>query len=312
MHQIRYFLAVSKTLNFTRAAAECNVAQPSLTRAIKLLEAELGSDLFRRERTFTHLTDFGQRMLPLLGQCYDSAVSAKKLAASIRKGVVVPFTLSVSRAVDLTLLVPPLRELVRVFPNLELRILRGSSSDIAEQLKRGDAILAISGRLADTWDRLDEWRLFEEPFRAFVGPSHRFAGLRSVAFADLGGEKLLSRPYCEKAAAVDQTAQRRGITLMHGHEVAAEEDLMRLVEEDFGIAIVPASTLYAKNVRGIDVDGLDIGRSVVLYGVAGRERPPAATAFMNLLRARDWTPVVAPTNEEDTHPADVDGTRSLA
>ena len=50
MHQVRYFLAVARTTNFTRAAEECNVAQPSLTRAIKLLEGELGGDLFRRER----------------------------------------------------------------------------------------------------------------------------------------------------------------------------------------------------------------------------------------------------------------------
>jgi DNA-binding transcriptional LysR family regulator len=42
MHQIRYFLAASRTLNFTRAADECNVAQPSLTRAIQQLEKELG------------------------------------------------------------------------------------------------------------------------------------------------------------------------------------------------------------------------------------------------------------------------------
>jgi Bacterial regulatory helix-turn-helix protein, lysR family len=54
--QFRYFLAVSRTLNFTRAAKDCHVAQPSLTRAIKLLEAELGGDLFRRERNLTHLT----------------------------------------------------------------------------------------------------------------------------------------------------------------------------------------------------------------------------------------------------------------
>ena len=50
MHQVRYFLAVTRTLNFTRAADECNVTQPSLTRAIKQLEGELGGDLFRRER----------------------------------------------------------------------------------------------------------------------------------------------------------------------------------------------------------------------------------------------------------------------
>ena len=63
MHQIRYFLAVCEALNFTRAAESCNVSQPSLTRAIKGLEDELGGPLFRRERNNTHLTGLGEMML---------------------------------------------------------------------------------------------------------------------------------------------------------------------------------------------------------------------------------------------------------
>ena len=79
MHQVRYFLAVARTLNFTRAAEECNVAQPSLTRAVRQLEDELGGDLFRRERPHAQLTELGQRMQPLLQQCYDSALGAAVL-----------------------------------------------------------------------------------------------------------------------------------------------------------------------------------------------------------------------------------------
>ena len=62
MHQVRYFLAVVRALNFSRAAEECNVTQPSLTRAIRQLEDELGGDLFRRERPHAQLTELGQRM----------------------------------------------------------------------------------------------------------------------------------------------------------------------------------------------------------------------------------------------------------
>ena len=50
MQQIRYFITLAQTLNFTRAADVCNVTQPALTRAIKQLEGELGGDLIRRER----------------------------------------------------------------------------------------------------------------------------------------------------------------------------------------------------------------------------------------------------------------------
>ena len=80
MHQVRYFLAVSRTLNFTRAADECNVAQPSLTRAIKLLETECGGPLFHRERQNTHLTEMGRMLHPHLSDIYEAALSTRRLA----------------------------------------------------------------------------------------------------------------------------------------------------------------------------------------------------------------------------------------
>ena len=76
MHQVRYFLAVCETLNFTRAAERCHVAQPSLTRAIQKLEQEFGGPLFRRERNRTHLTDLGRLVQPHM-----RAVSAAAEAA---------------------------------------------------------------------------------------------------------------------------------------------------------------------------------------------------------------------------------------
>jgi DNA-binding transcriptional LysR family regulator len=75
MHQIRYFLTVSETLNLAKAAERCNVAQPSLTRGIKTHEAV--GELIRRERNLSHLTELGQRIVPMLRQCYETAVSAK-------------------------------------------------------------------------------------------------------------------------------------------------------------------------------------------------------------------------------------------
>ncbi len=80
MNQVRYFLAVCQTLNFTEAATRCGIAQPSLTRAIKGLEDELGGALFRRERRQTHLTDLGRLMKPHLEQIFMASESAQSQA----------------------------------------------------------------------------------------------------------------------------------------------------------------------------------------------------------------------------------------
>src|SRR5260370_32124101 len=85
MHQIRYFLAVCETLNFTRAAEACNVSQPSLTRAIKGLEDELRGPLFRRERNNTHLTGLAEMTRPHLTQVLLETPAANGLAKTFAK-----------------------------------------------------------------------------------------------------------------------------------------------------------------------------------------------------------------------------------
>ena len=85
MHQVRYFLAVADELNFSRAAEKCNVSQPSLSRAIQLLEGEFGGQLFRREYSRTHLSELGKMVRPYLETVYDAAVKAKQLSRDVSK-----------------------------------------------------------------------------------------------------------------------------------------------------------------------------------------------------------------------------------
>jgi DNA-binding transcriptional LysR family regulator len=64
MSHVRYFLALCKERNFTRAARRCGVAQPSLTRAIKVLEEEIGGPLFHRRTNGAELTALGADVEP--------------------------------------------------------------------------------------------------------------------------------------------------------------------------------------------------------------------------------------------------------
>src|ERR1700750_1475937 len=179
MHQVRYFLAVARTLNFTRAADECNVTQPSLTRAIKQLEAEMGGDLFRRERP-AGLTELGQRMHPLLKQCYEAAVGARSLASSFKSGEIGALRVALTHSVDLSLLIPFLNEVKRQLNRLECKFFRGNSREVGEMLKKGEAELGLAAEIDQGWDRLDTWPLFTENFRLVVSRRHRLAERDSI------------------------------------------------------------------------------------------------------------------------------------
>ena len=289
MHQVRYFLAVARTLNFTQAADECHVAQPSLSRAIKKLEEEMGGDLFRRERGLTHLTELGRLTLPLLTQCFESALAAKSLANSYRKGTTSPLRLALSHTVAMHLLVRPLTELIKAFPGLELKFFRGTAKEVGEQLKLGEAELGIACPISDPWDRLESWVLFTEHFELAVNRSHPLAMQNEVDLADLAKARILPRSYCEQAAALDELLDVHDIAHAHSDTIGSDHDLLALLQANVGVSVMPASANIYPDIRFIEVQNLMIERPVVLYAAGGRERSAAANGLLKLLRSADWS-----------------------
>ena len=289
MHQVRYFLAVARVLNFTRAADACNVTQPSLTRAIKQLEAELGGDLFRRERPAAQLTELGLRMHPLLKQCYEAATGARQLASSFRSGEVGALRIALTHSVDLALLIPHLDQIKRLFNRLEFRFLRGNSREVGEFLKKGEAELGIAAEISEEWERLDTWPLFTEGFYLVFNKRRPLASRETINFEDLRTEQLLSRNYCEHADRLNASLRNHGIDVDHSHQVSSERDLIELLEADIGAAVIPQTASIPETLKRATVDGLDARRTVHLYGVAGRERTAVASAVMRMLRGADWS-----------------------
>ncbi len=289
MHQVRYFLATVSELNFTKAADKCNVTQPSLTRAIKLLEDELGGDLFRRERPHAQLTELGQRMYPLLKQCYESALGARSLATAIKNGEVGTLRLALSQTINPELLTPCLSELRRLFNRLELKLLRGTASEIVELLKKGEAELAVAADIEEEWDRLDRWPLFTERFQLLVNARHRLASLTAINVEDLRQERFLRSAHCERTEKLASLLRSHDLDLGNGHELTSERDLITLLEADFGVAFAPLSMSCPNTLKQASVGGIELDRSVYLYGVAGRERTAVASAVLKMLRAADWS-----------------------
>jgi DNA-binding transcriptional LysR family regulator len=288
MHQVRYFLAVARTLNFTKAAEECHVAQPSLTRAIKLLEGELGGDLFRRERPHAMLTPLGERMYPLLKQCYDSAQSARALAAMINEGEVGVLKIAVSSSIELSLIVNEVNELRKTLSEIDLKILRGTGTQIVGYLKSGEAELAIGTAIGAAWDRLDSWKLFDEPFDMVFSRAHRLASHESISLDDLKPERFLLRNHCERCSDLAALLAASGLNADHRHEVASDQDLLALLDANIGIGFLPRTVSAPPSLVRATVPALKIERDVCLYGVAGRQRTPVASTFMKMLRAAKW------------------------
>lgn len=294
LHQIRYFLSLSKTLNFTRAAEECNVSQPALSRAISQLEGELGAELFRRERSLTHLTDFGQTILPELRKCYEASLNAKVIAREFLKEGQAPLNLALSRTIEMDFLSPMLGELAAAFPRIEIKISRGPPHEVGERLKNGEAEIGISGPLGDDWVRLEAKKLFEQHFGMLLSRDHRLSGRNGIELADLKDERLLSRPYCTLSEMLVTRLKKLGAQNISKHEVPSMDDLPGLVQAHFGVGIWPVARRLTGDLLVNRVHGVDMSRWIHVHTVFGRRLSVGASTFIGLLRTRDWSMSMPP------------------
>jgi DNA-binding transcriptional LysR family regulator len=75
--------------------------------------------------------------------------------------------------------------------------------------------------------------------------------------------------------------------------VSADGDLLAILQAGVGAALVPRSTQAPATLALVAVEGIELGRTIYVYGVAGRQRTAVASAMLKMLRAHDWTAYAA-------------------
>jgi LysR family transcriptional regulator, hydrogen peroxide-inducible genes activator len=243
MHQIRYFLAVCSERNFTRAAKLCHISQPSLTRAIKLLEAELGGLLFRREHPHSHLTELGEIVRPRLQQVWeqsDAAIAqAQEFTAAGRSRLKIGIMCTIAPA----LLTDLLTRMRNRHQAIGLEIVDGSARDLEEQLVGGHIAAAVYGRPDRTDSSVVRIPLFRERMVIAMPRDHRLAGQPSIRLADLAGIPQIRRSRCEYDELAAQLFRQHRIDCEIAFDSPRDDWALALVARGFGFALMPQHSI---------------------------------------------------------------------
>jgi len=288
LHEIRYYLALSETLNFTRAAEVCNVTQPALTRAIRSLEDKLGGTLIHRERGNTHLTDLGRLMLPYFSEMFGHMAEAKKRAESFVK-------LREARlAVGLMCTIGPanLVDLVAGFNDehqgIELYLKDGTACQLEALLTQGEIDVAIYCKPEAPSEALHTLPLYRERFMVAVAPGHQLARLDQVTIPDIDGENYLCRVNCEYLGYIRDIRESMGVEIRRIYSSERDDWIQCMVLAGLGFTIIPE---FAVTVPGLAIRPLvepEFVREINLVTVRGRPHSPAVGAFVHACRRHPW------------------------
>jgi len=279
-------LAIAGTRNFTKAAEQCNVTQPALTRAIKMLEEELGGPLLHRDHRNTHLTDLGQVMLPQLERMWSNVEAAKTTAASLLSLRDAPLKLGLMCTIGPLRFAGFLSRFRSQQPRIRLSLIERKPSDLAAALQRGELDLAIMAPAADVDDRFRIEPLYRERFGVGFAPGHRFQQMHAVRMADMNRESYLIRANCEYFDRRKEAREDSGAKLRYAYRSEREDWIQAMAAAGLGICFMP---IYSPIIAGLLTKPIiepEVVREVSL--VAGRRHSPALATFIRATKTYAW------------------------
>lgn len=143
LRELRYFVQVAELKSFSKAAVHLRIAQPALSRQVRKLEDELGTELLIRSGRGLSLTEAGSRLLnrayAILDQVHDLKVSIRTEGSPVSGTV----RLGVPPAAGEMLIPPVLRRCRALYPNLQVEVVEGFSGFLYERLLGHDLSLAV-------------------------------------------------------------------------------------------------------------------------------------------------------------------------
>ena len=248
LRHLRYFIAIAEEGSLTVAAGKrLHTAQPSLSRQMRDLEAELGCKLMLRSVKGIELTPAGRVFLDharmVLSQA-ETAIAAARRAAAPAKAI---FALGFLTGHEFQWLAAVMRIMRDALPNTEVVIHSLSSPELAEGLARGKIDLAFL-RHERNARGIVFTRLIEEPLIVLMRAEHRLTVRQAITPEDIAGEQLVGVPQDKSPvlrAVTDAYGVTLGIDLTPDYLVDNLSMAMSLVASTGGIALMP---LYALNL----------------------------------------------------------------
>lgn len=285
LNEIRYFLAVSQTRNFTRAAEQCRVSQPALTRAIRKMEDELGGLLFFRERNNTHLTRLGELVLPHLAEAMTRTEAAGKTASSFLNMERAQLAVGMMSSVAPSRFVGFLGHFRSRNPGVEMILKTASAARLSDLLLRGELDLAVMAREDGFPAPMNAMPLYEERYVVGCAENHRLAAMTEVPVGALDGEHYFARADCELSDRLPDICREQGVALRESpFRSECEHWTLSMVAEGFGICFMPEFAALFPGVTARRVSGLRTERTICLVTIAGRRASPPVDAFTTALR----------------------------
>ena len=288
--QLKTFHRVAATRSFTKAARELFLTQSAVSQQIRALEDEIGSRLFDRSGKKIRLTGEGEALLSHAKRLFDLHEEIETLFGGLKTLDRGRIAVGATAVIGTYFMPAVISDYHRRYPGIEIDLRMGNSEQILRMILEREVDLGIAGMITKQ-DTLEGVFIHREQLLFVCSPRNPLAVRKGVTLGELeripfiwrekGTQTLtiVKRWFQEKAAG-DFPHQTLSLANM--------EAAKRIVEEGYGVTIIPATAARREIEAGLlsrlDVAGFDLSVDYGLFYPKGRLFSRAAEAFVDNLR----------------------------
>lgn len=291
IRDLQIFVSVARHLNYTRAAEEVHLSQPSVSVRMRQLERDLGSKLFEQLGKKVALTEAGQLLLPHAMRVIaarDGARHAIDELQGLERGSI---RIGASTTPGMYLVPQTIAKFKEEYPKINVYLVVRDTRQIEEGIIRNDFDFGfVGGHLVG--DEVDVLPWVTDELKLIVPMGHRFARKRTISHQELSNEKFIVREQGSATRAVVASHLRKlRIELETVMEIENPESLKKAVQSGLGIAFISAfaveTELKAETLVALDIRNLRMRRELKIVYRKDKHLSRAARAFIKIARNKD-------------------------
>ena len=240
LQQLEYILAVNQFRHFAKAAEYCRVTQPTLSAMIQKLEEELDTRIFDRSQQPVCPTPVGIHIIEQAQNILVQANRIKNIIEEEKHSLTGTFKLGILPTVAPYLLPRFFPQLMKKYPDLDIRVVEMKTNDIKKALQTGEIDAGIVASLAGM-EELQQTPLFYEQFFAYVSREDALFNNEVIRTSDLNGEQLwlLDEGHCFRDQLVRFCQMKSARASQLAYHLGSMEPFMRMVESGKGVTFIP-------------------------------------------------------------------------
>ena len=240
LQQLEYILAVNQFRHFAKAAEYCRVTQPTLSAMIQKLEEELDTRIFDRSQQPVCPTPVGIHIIEQAQNILVQANRIKNIIEEDKHSLTGTFKLGILPTVAPYLLPRFFPQLMKKYPDLDIRVVEMKTNDIKKALQTGEIDAGIVASLAGM-EELQQTPLFYEQFFAYVSREDALFNNEVIRTSDLNGEQLwlLDEGHCFRDQLVRFCQMKSARASQLAYHLGSMETFMRMVESGKGVTFIP-------------------------------------------------------------------------